>query len=109
MAAAEDWQPVCRVADVPIDDVRRYEIEGCPALAVFNLDGQFYITDDRCTHAEASLSEGTLDDDEIECPFHGGSFHIPTGEVLTRPPRKPLKTYEVQISGDEVRIRVPRE
>jgi len=109
MSAPEDWRPVCRVDDVPIDDMRRYEIEGCPALAVFNLDGEFYITDDRCTHAEASLSEGTLDDDVIECPFHGGRFHIPTGEAITRPPRKALKTYEVQVSGDEVRIRVPDE
>jgi nitrite reductase/ring-hydroxylating ferredoxin subunit len=109
MSASDDWRAVCRVGDVAVDDVRRFELEGCPALAVFNLEGEFYVTDDRCTHAEASLAEGELDDDVIECPFHGGSFHIPTGEVMTAPPRKPLRTYEVDVSGDEVRIRVPDE
>ena len=103
----EEWRSICRAGDVSPDDVRRFEIAGCPALAVFNLDGEFYVTHDRCTHAEASLSEGTLEDAVIECPFHGGRFHIPTGEVVARPPKKPLKTYGVQLSGDEVRIRLP--
>ena len=107
--SGDDWRPVCRVGDVPVDEVRRFEIGGRPALAVFNLEGTFYVTDDRCTHAEASLAEGELDDDVIECPFHGGSFHIPTGEVMTAPPRKPLRIYDVQVSDGDVRIRVPDE
>ena len=109
MTDSGEWRFVCRVGDVPVDDVRRYEVEGCSALAVFNLNGEFHVTDDRCTHAEASLAEGTLDDDVIECPFHGGSFHIPTGEVVTAPAKKALRIYEVDLKGDELRIRVPDE
>lgn len=96
---------VCRFGDVEVGGVKRVELEGCPrALAVFNLDGTIYVTDDRCTHAEASLSEGRIEGDVVHCPFHRGSFHIPSGDVRSRPPKVPLRTYEVQIVGDEVLI-----
>ena len=51
-------------------------------LAVFNLDGQFYVTDDACTHGPGSLSEGEIFDDIIECNFHQGQFCIRTGEPV---------------------------
>lgn len=102
-----DWIPVCRVDDVPVDDVRSFEVEGLPTVAVYNVDGRFYITDDCCTHEEASMAEGTLDGDVIECPFHGGKFSVVTGEVVRRPPRRPLCTYEVRVEDDTVGLLVP--
>jgi nitrite reductase/ring-hydroxylating ferredoxin subunit len=100
------WQPICRVSEVPEDDVRRFEVDGLPALAVYNLSGDFYVTNDCCTHMEASLAEGTLDGDVIECPFHGGAFNVRTGEVAERPPVKPLPTYETRVDNDVVVILV---
>lgn len=100
---------VCRVGEVEPGSVARFEVEGCPALAVFNLDGRFYVTDDRCTHAEASLSEGWVEGDVVECPFHGGSFHIPTGEPRSRPVKAPLRTYAVKVEGGEVLIEEPQQ
>jgi nitrite reductase/ring-hydroxylating ferredoxin subunit len=101
----EEWRRVCRVDDVPLDDVRRFELPELPPVAVFNVAGTFYVTDDCCTHSQASLSDGTVEGDVVECPFHGGRFHIPTGEVVERPPRRPLKTYEVLVTGEDVLIR----
>lgn len=95
---------VCRIDEVAPGGVKRVEIEGCPALAVFNLDGVIHVTDDRCTHSQASLSEGSIEGDVVECPFHGGRFHIPTGEPRSRPVKKRLRTYRVQVVGDEVLI-----
>jgi nitrite reductase/ring-hydroxylating ferredoxin subunit len=53
-------------------------------VAVFNIDGQFYVTDDGCTHGPGSLS-GFIDGDVVECNFHNGQFDIKTGEVMSPP------------------------
>ena len=100
----DDWRDVCRVDDVPVGEVGRFELPGLPPLAVYNVDGRFYASDDCCTHEQAMLSEGTLDGEVIECPFHGGSFSVVTGEVVARPPIRPLRVYPVRVEGETVRI-----
>lgn len=64
-------------------------------LAVYNVDGEIFVTDDACTHGPGSLSEGILEDDIIECNFHGGQFNVRTGEVVLPPCMEPVKTYKV--------------
>ncbi len=73
------------------------DLEGYGSLAVYCVDGSFYASDDKCTHAEASLSEGMVDDGLIECPFHGGTFEIATGAPVDPPCSVPLKVYRVQV------------
>ena len=63
----------------------RVEVEGLPPLAVFQLDDGFYVTDDTCTHGEASLCEGFVEGDEIECPWHSGRFCIKDGKATALP------------------------
>jgi len=92
---------LCRQDELsPGDKKRVASDEG--DICVYNLDGQFYATSDRCTHGLSSLSEGEIVDDEIECAMHFGTFHIPTGEPRQAPCSVALKTYEVKIVGDEV-------
>lgn len=89
--------------------VRRFDVCGNP-LAIYNLDGTFYATDDGCTHATASLSEGEIvDDDCIACPVHNGTFHIPTGQAMSFPCEKALRTYKVIDQGDSVAIDINAE
>ena len=54
-------------------------------LAVFNVDGEYFVTDDLCTHGPGSLSEGYIDGDVVECNFHNGQFDIKTGEIVSPP------------------------
>lgn len=54
-------------------------------IAIFNDNGEFYALNDTCTHAEASLAEGWIEDGEVECPLHSGRFCLKTGEVLCMP------------------------
>ena len=54
------------------------EIDGRPPLAVYHVDGEFFVSDDTCTHGEASLAEGTVDGGRIECPWHNGSSCLRT-------------------------------
>jgi nitrite reductase/ring-hydroxylating ferredoxin subunit len=75
-------------------------------LAVFNVEGEFYVTDDQCTHGPGCLSEGYIDGDVVECNFHNGQFSIRTGEVISPPPMVAVKTYPTVVEGGEVYIEV---
>jgi nitrite reductase/ring-hydroxylating ferredoxin subunit len=83
----------------------KVETEGL-ALAVFNVGGEFFVTDDLCTHGPGSLSEGYLEDDVIECNFHNGQFNVRTGEVVSPPCMVPIKTYPAMVVDGKVTIEV---
>jgi nitrite reductase/ring-hydroxylating ferredoxin subunit len=95
-------QYLCKTDEVPNNGVLQVEIDDREPVAVFNLDGTFHVTDDTCTHAEASLSEGEIEDGIIECPFHAGCFNIATGQAVEPPATVPLRTYPVTIENDAV-------
>ena len=76
-------------------------------LAVFNLDGRFFVTDDACTHGPGSLSEGEIEGEIVECNFHNGAFHIPTGRVEAPPCMVALRTYKVSLEAGQVCIEAP--
>lgn len=89
--------------------IRKVEINGCP-LAVYNVDGTFYATQDGCTHATASLSEGEIvDDDCVACPVHDGTFHIPSGQAMSFPCEHPIRTYLVIEEGEDVLVDMEQE
>jgi nitrite reductase/ring-hydroxylating ferredoxin subunit len=98
---------LCAVSEITPERPSRFEVEGEGPLAVYNVDGNYYVTSDLCTHSTASLSEdGELDGFVIECTWHGGRFDIRTGAFLSMPCTVPLKTYPVAIEGDELYVTV---
>jgi 3-phenylpropionate/trans-cinnamate dioxygenase ferredoxin subunit len=100
------WVDVARVGDIPPGHAARIEIDDVP-VAIFNVGGRLYALDDTCSHAEASLSEGDLDVDRcvIECPLHGSSFDLRTGDALTLPAVEPVRVHQVDV-GDDGIVRV---
>lgn len=102
MAQWVDIGPVDMVED---DDVIQV-MHGAYRLAVYKVDGEVHVTDDRCTHQEASLAEGYLDGTEIECPRHQGVFDICTGRALTPPLEHPLRVYEVRTEQGRILVAV---
>ncbi|MBC7203444.1 MAG: non-heme iron oxygenase ferredoxin subunit [Pusillimonas sp.] len=79
-------------------------------IAVYEIRGVYYATQDSCTHAKASLSEGEiLDGDLIECPVHGGTFHIPTGRAVDFPCERAIRTYRVTDEGDALLVDLAQE
>jgi nitrite reductase/ring-hydroxylating ferredoxin subunit len=94
----------------PADDVLegaavKVETHGL-ILAVFNVAGQYYVTDDLCTHGPGSLSEGYIEGDVVECNFHNGQFNIRTGEVVSPPCMIPIKTYPAAVESGKVVIEI---
>jgi len=104
-AAAPTRITLCRTTDVAEGSAIRVE-HGDLVLAVYNVEGEYFVTDDMCTHGPGSLSEGYLEDDEVECNFHGGRFNVRTGEVAGPPCMVPIKTYKVVLDDDSVTIEV---
>lgn len=90
--------------DIPPGTVKRCDVAGHPALAVYNLDGEIFITEDSCTHGMASLSDGTLIGDIIECPWHGGAFHVRTGEPAERPCIDRLRTFNAIVEDGAILV-----
>jgi len=100
MTVAE-WVDVAYASDIPPGHAARIEIDGVP-VAIFNCDGTFYALDDTCSHAEASLSEGDLDTDRcaVECPLHGSTFDLRTGDALTLPAVEPVRAHHAEVAAD---------
>lgn len=72
-------------------------------ISVFHTEtGHFYALNDICTHAEASLAEGWIEEDEVECPMHSGRFCLRSGKVLSMPATEDAKTHKVEVRGEDV-------
>ena len=90
---------LCDEADLAPGEMRQVELPGGHKLAIYNVDGDFYVTDDLCTHGQSSLSdEGMLDGKIVECSWHFGAFDVTTGQALQMPCREPLKTWPVSVA-----------
>jgi nitrite reductase/ring-hydroxylating ferredoxin subunit len=96
---------LCKADQVAAGTALRVESAGL-TVAVFNIEGQFYVTDDACTHGPGSLSEGYIDGDVVECNFHNGQFDIKTGEVVSPPCMIPVKIYPATVEDGAVFIEV---
>jgi 3-phenylpropionate/trans-cinnamate dioxygenase ferredoxin subunit len=99
---------VCAVVDVPAGEARRFPVDG-HEVAVINLgtDG-FRALDAVCSHEHFYLDEGDVDPDEgtIECPKHGSLFDVNSGKPLGLPAIKPVASYPVTVTDDDVWIEV---
>ena len=98
---------VCSKSDVEPDSVKAFAV-GANTLAVYNIGGVIYVTDDECTHASASLADGLLEGDVIECCVHFGAFNVKTGEVKAPPCQVALRTYKVVLQGDDIYVDLDR-
>lgn len=100
---------------IPFDDLepgtaRRVDVGGV-AAAVVRIDDDVYAIGDVCSHAEVSLSDGEVwcDELEIECPKHGSTFRLTTGDPVTLPATQPVPVFEVVVADGTVTISGPGE
>lgn len=91
-----------RVDDLAVGSCKTIELPEGRELALYNVNGEFYATENFCPHKGAPLSAGTLCDHTIECDWHGWQFDVRTGECLTV--TETLKTYEVVVEGGVIKV-----
>jgi 3-phenylpropionate/trans-cinnamate dioxygenase ferredoxin subunit len=95
----DEWIWVANAEAIGPGEALRVELDG-DAIAVWNVEGEFYATSDTCTHEEASLTDGDFWGEVVECPLHGAQFDVRTGAVLSLPAMYPLPTYPVKVEDD---------
>jgi nitrite reductase (NADH) small subunit len=92
---------IAAVADVPAGSAKQVAVNG-RLLAVFNAGGKFYVLDDACSHRGGPLSEGVVQGTQVTCPWHGAKFDLTTGQHLCPPAPRGVRSYKVQVVGDEI-------
>lgn len=96
---------VCSTKDVEPESHAQVRVAGLGAVAVYHVDGEFFVTADSCTHMQASLGEeGSLEGHVIQCTWHNGKFDIRTGAVVGPPCPAPLRTYPVTLRDGAVYV-----
>jgi 3-phenylpropionate/trans-cinnamate dioxygenase ferredoxin subunit len=98
---------VCPLSELPPGAMRLFEWEDLE-IGVFNCGGTIYAIEDRCSHDDGPLVEGTLDQSRctVECPRHGSQFDLRTGKPLTLPAYEPVDTFPVLVEDGIVRVEV---
>ena len=105
MSEGTAWHPVA-ASDEVADGEAKQVCVGAELIAIYNLAGTFYATSDICTHEEASLCDGFIEGDTVECPLHQAVFHIPTGKVLREPAKTDLRTFPVRVVSSTIEVEV---
>lgn len=101
----ENWVTVGKADYLEPGELMYVEVADEP-VCLINLDGEIHALNDTCTHEDASLSDGTIIGDEIECPLHGGAFFIRTGEAAAMPVVVKTEKYKVRINGDDLQVSI---
>jgi 3-phenylpropionate/trans-cinnamate dioxygenase ferredoxin subunit len=97
----------------PLDELPPGELKHVTArpvsVCVYNLGGELYAIEDRCSHDDGPLCEGEFDVEEgtVVCPRHGASFDVRTGEALTLPAFEPVAVFPVRVDDGVVKVELP--
>lgn len=98
---SENWIDVLAVEAVPQGDVTSVNVGG-QEIALYEVEGEVFATDNFCTHGAARMSDGFLEGREIECPLHQGRFDVCTGKAMCAPLSQDIRVYPVRIENKRV-------
>lgn len=103
------WVPVADSGEIEEGDTRLVAL-GSREICLYRITDGFYATDNKCTHGDADLADGLIQDDcLIECPLHEGTFEIRTGQAVGAPCTEALRCYPVKVEDGVVLLRLPEE
>ncbi|ABM37790.1 MULTISPECIES: naphthalene 1,2-dioxygenase/salicylate 5-hydroxylase systems ferredoxin NagAb [Burkholderiales] len=104
----ENWTDAAALADVPEGDVMAVQVAG-KEIALYEVDGEVFATDNICTHGAARMSDGFLEGREIECPLHQGRFDVCSGKAMCAPLTENIRTYPVKIENLRVMLKLDQD
>lgn len=79
---------------------------GPHSILLANINGVFYAIENVCTHEEARLSDGELEQDEIVCPRHGAHFCLRDGAAMSPPAYDPVTTFPTRVENGIVQVNI---
>lgn len=76
-------------------------------IAIVHTGGKYYALQNECTHRRQAIGEGdVVGEGVIECPGHGATFNVLTGEAIEGPATDPLETFDVEVVDGMVRVAI---
>lgn len=103
-----EFVSIAPTSDLPQGERLFVEIDDQP-IVIFNIAGQFFAIGDVCTHDSGPVGDGELEGYEINCPRHGASFDVRTGQVLSLPAVVDIPAYPVRVVDGQIEIGLPVE
>ncbi|MEZ5916758.1 MAG: bifunctional 3-phenylpropionate/cinnamic acid dioxygenase ferredoxin subunit [Parvularculaceae bacterium] len=97
------WTTVAKFDELPEEEGVCVVAEG-RKIALFKIGDEVFAIDDTCSHAEAQLSQGFVEDCAVECPLHQACFDLRTGAALSAPATEPVNTYPAKVEAGAVLI-----
>jgi len=102
-----DFVPVLPETELEEGKPRRATAGEAPIVLV-RCGGQIYALGETCSHLGGPLSQGTLSDCSITCPWHGSRFSLEDGRVLDGPATYPAPRLEVRVHNGQIEVRAAR-
>jgi 3-phenylpropionate/trans-cinnamate dioxygenase ferredoxin component len=100
-----DWIKAC-----DLEQVKKGQLFGFThddkKILLANLNGKIHATDLICTHADADLSTGFLNEEGVRCPLHLSVFNLENGAPQNLPAEVPLKVYNVKIDDNQIFVEI---
>ncbi|MFB8275428.1 bifunctional 3-phenylpropionate/cinnamic acid dioxygenase ferredoxin subunit [Nocardia colli] len=93
---------VARLAELPVGEVATVRTDGGLPISVFHTDEGLFAIDDTCTHQDASLADGWVENCTVECPLHESCFDLRTGRVSGPPAKVAVRTYPVRVLDGDI-------
>jgi 3-phenylpropionate/trans-cinnamate dioxygenase ferredoxin subunit len=100
------------LSEVPVGKMKMFRV-GEKEYLVANVNGNYYAIGNRCTHASADLSRGSLEGNVVTCPKHKSKFDVTTGKVISRPKMLFIHpkindelSYEVKVEGNALLLKI---
>ncbi len=98
-----DYRRVASLSELPPGEMAGVEVDG-ESVLIANIEGAICAVSDICSHAEATLSDGYLDDNLVECPLHGAVFDVTNGTVQEGPASENIECYRVAVEGQDIYV-----
>lgn len=103
------WHPIGDLADLPVGEPVRRRIDETSVLVFRETDGTVYALADRCSHMAGPLSQGTVADGCVRCPWHGSVFRLSDGWNVRGPATSPQPVFETRVVDGRVEARLVRD
>lgn len=102
-----DWTEVAPEGEFEEGGVKIVEVDNV-MVAVFKLDGEYIAIEDSCPHDGSEVASGCIKNGILECPHHGATFDLRSGDVLSPPAYEPLEMMALRVEDGVVEVRDPR-
>ena len=99
-----EFVKVASLSELAAGSAKAVEVKG-KTIALFNVQGTIYATDNTCLHRGGPLGEGELMGEVVICPWHQWEYNVRTGEMVGNSSVK-LATYPVQLEGSDIKVAV---